>query len=310
MTPSATDIEAIRQVLYRYCRGLDRMDRELVARCFAPQATVDYRSIFEGPASAFIDEVWDRHAVHLRHSHQIANVLVEDDGRGAVSEAYVTVTLWTTSDGGLVERVVRGRYLDRWSCEAGWQIEHRTFVADHRSEQPLPAEAIGPLLAHSTRDRSDPSYGFLDRAPARPDRIEDPDPVRAIHDLKARYLNALDLNRWDEVAALLTEDVEVRYASGGHHHVGRQAVIEFLRRTTVAAATTGSSHVAANPIIELHGPGRATGTWRLTDLVHDRQRSSLLVGAATYTDEYRRTDVGWQIASTGYERLLEVRLPS
>lgn len=310
--PSASDIEGIRQVLYRYCRGLDRMDRALVEGCFAPRATVDYRSIFAGSAIDFVEEVWARHAAHLRHSHQITNVLVEEVAGELVSEAYVTVTLWSQDDQGLVERVVRGRYLDRWTGHGGWQIRERTFVADHRTEHRLSDDALGAMLGHATRDDHDPSFQLFGPSRAIWGTVgDDPeDAVADIQQLKARYLQALDQNRWDEMEALLTEDVTVSYASGAHHHVGRTAVLTFLRQTTLARPTVGSSHVAANPIIELQTPDRATGTWRLTDLVHDRDRGSLLIGAGIYRDEYQRTEDGWRIAATGYERLLEVRLPA
>lgn len=316
---AAADVEAVRQVLYRYCRGLDRMDRALVAGCFADGATVDYLTIFAGTAEAFIDEVWERHRAHLRHSHQIANVLVTPRGDELASEAYVTVTLWIAGEAGLVERVVRGRYLDAWvRTGSGWQIARRTFVADHRSDHPLPSDAVGPLLASSTRDHLDPSHavlGDLD-APAgevRPDagptgvaRLVEVERIKA---LKSRYLHALDRNRWDELSDCLTDDVRVAYASGAMSRSGREDVLEFLRGTTLASSTTWSSHVATNPQIELLSAERARGTWRLTDLVHDQVRGSLLLGAAIYTDEYVRTATGWRISVTGYDRLLEVRLP-
>lgn len=316
MELTVDDVEAVRQVLYRYCRGLDRMDEDMVSGCFTPDAVVDYLTIFEGSATAFVEEVWSRHRAHQRHSHHIANVLVERDGEELVSEAYVSVTLWTeTEPGRVVERLVRGRYLDRWAHgERGWRIRERTFVADHRSEHPLGAEAQGALLSHATRDEHDPSWSVVGAAHAdgraAPSGVARLLVLREIEELKARYLHGIDRNAWSEVAACLTPDVEVSYASGAFHHVGVDRVIEFLRGTSVAATTCGSSHVATNPVIELLGPDRARGTWRLTDLVHDREKGSLLVGSAIYHDQYRRTEAGWRIAATGYERLLEVRIPA
>lgn len=314
MHPSAADIEAIRQVLYRYCRGLDRMDAAMVAGCFAQGAAVDYRSIFKGSAEDFVEEVWERHRAHRRHSHQIANVLVERDGDQLVSEAYVTVTLWSEpAEGDVVERVVRGRYLDRWVRDGlGWQITDRTFVADHRSEQPLGPDAWSPLLSHATRDEHDPSWSLLGGSRSDADMatgVERLLVVREIEELKARYLHALDRNAWDEMERCLTDDVEVSYASGMYRHVGLEAVMGFLRSTTLARETSSSSHVATNPQIELLGPDHARGTWRLTDFVHDRAKGSMLVGSGVYRDEYRRTGPGWRIAATGYDRLVEVRIP-
>ena len=158
----AADIEEIRQVLYRYCRGLDRMDRALVDGCFAPGATVDYLAIHRGTAVSFLDEVWVRHAVHWRHSHQMANVLVELDGDRAASETYVTVALWSAPGPRATELVVRGRYLDEWArMTDGWVIVRRTFVTDLRTRMHLGPDPLGTLGASSARDKSDPSYDFL-----------------------------------------------------------------------------------------------------------------------------------------------------
>ena len=115
--------QAIRDALSRYCRGLDRMDREMAEDVWHADGTADYLGIFEGTGHGFIEWVWEAHAAMDRHSHQITNVLVELDegGERATSEAYVTVTLWTLPDeNGVQNEIVgRGRYLDRWSKRAG-----------------------------------------------------------------------------------------------------------------------------------------------------------------------------------------------
>ncbi|HRD99664.1 MAG TPA: nuclear transport factor 2 family protein [Ilumatobacteraceae bacterium] len=293
------EITAVQQVLYRYCRGLDRMDRDLVASCFAPDAHVDYLSIFTGTAEAFIDEVWIRHSRYLRHSHQIGNVLVEATDDHLVSEAYVTTTLWTDT---LMERKVSGRYIDRWSPDPNrWVIAERIFVADQRIETPLPENPLVPLIQHARRDRDDPSYRLL--APtSRPavarvqHRLDD---RRAICELKARYLNALDRNDWEAMATCLDENVTTGLRDGSYSFAGRDAVVRFLRGTTLAHPLASSSHATTNPIIEFTG--------RLGDVVIQRQTASVLMGAGIYTDEYRRGPDGWVISHTGYERLFEHR---
>ena len=86
---SLLDRDAIRDVLSRYCRGLDRMDRPLADTVWHPGGTALYDGIFEGTGAGFLDWVWEAHANMDRHSHQITNVLVELDGDRATSEAYV-----------------------------------------------------------------------------------------------------------------------------------------------------------------------------------------------------------------------------
>ena len=156
-------VQAIRDVLSRYCRGLDRMDREMAEAVWHEGGTADYVGIYEGTGHGFIEWVWEAHAAMERHSHQITNVLVElgDDGVTATSESAVTVVLWTRPDreGHQRELVGRGRYLDRWEKRDGrWAISHRTHLLDLSSEFPLER---GDVSETSRRDPSDPSFDYV-----------------------------------------------------------------------------------------------------------------------------------------------------
>ena len=158
---SLLDRDAIRDVLSRYCRGLDRMDRPLADTVWHPEGTALYEGIFEGTGAGFLDWVWEAHANMDRHSHQITNVLVELDGDRATSEAYVTVVLWTRPDADRkqLELVGRGRYLDRWERRAGkWGIVHRLHLLDMSSVFPLEHADVS---CGSRRDPKDLSYEFF-----------------------------------------------------------------------------------------------------------------------------------------------------
>lgn len=158
------DKQAIRDVLSRYCRGLDRMDKEMAYAVWHPDGTAFYDGIFEGTGHGFIDWVWEAHAAMERHSHQITNVLIELDGDRASSESYVTVALWTLPDaeGQQFELVGRGRYLDRWQRRDGvWAIEHRIHLLDLSSSFPLHRADVSEC---STRDDRDLSFGFIPKA--------------------------------------------------------------------------------------------------------------------------------------------------
>jgi hypothetical protein len=149
--------QAITEVLYRYCRGIDRMDRELVVSCWHPDGTAEYEGIYSGTGEGFVDWVWPVHREgFVGHSHQVTNVLVQvgADGAQAVSEAYVTVALHAAGNGGVL--VGRGRYLDRWSRRDGvWAIDHRRHVSDVSSSATA-AGAAEPGI--DRRSSSDPSY--------------------------------------------------------------------------------------------------------------------------------------------------------
>jgi hypothetical protein len=167
---------AITEVIYRYCRAVDRMDRELAATVFHEDATADYGLTFQGSAQQLIDNLWSNHAKLLGHFHQVTNIVVEVEGAGAASESYAYGTLWnTTADGALVVLSAFGRYLDRWSRRQGvWAIDHRRFVYDlvysstpsvapaaqHDTLAKL-ASARDPRNGPGRRDRGDPSYEWM-----------------------------------------------------------------------------------------------------------------------------------------------------
>jgi hypothetical protein len=175
------DVEAklaITEVIYRYCRALDRMDRALADTVWHPAGTADYGPTFQGSATGLLDAMWANHAKLLGHSHQVTNILIEVDGDHAGSEAYVTGRLWdATESGALSHMVAVGRYLDSWSRRDGvWAIDHRRFVYDavfpfdpagaKESELTRLASRRDPTHTAARRDRSDPSYEVLGRAGA------------------------------------------------------------------------------------------------------------------------------------------------
>jgi hypothetical protein len=169
---------AITEAIYRYCRAVDRMDREMVSAVFHEGATADYGSTYSGTAEGLIDNLWANHGELAGHSHQVTNILIDVDGDQAGSEAYAYGTLWnTTGEGVLVVLTAYGRYIDRWSRRAGvWAIDHRRFVYDlvYSSTPGVAPEAAGDRLARvaqrrdpgrtaARRDRTDPSYEVMDR---------------------------------------------------------------------------------------------------------------------------------------------------
>src|SRR5579864_9251358 len=88
MALSAADEDAIKATVLRYCRGIDRMDRELVRSCYHPDAT-DSHGSFGGGVDDFLTWVWRLLERYTMTMHYIANQLVEPLGEGrARCESY------------------------------------------------------------------------------------------------------------------------------------------------------------------------------------------------------------------------------
>ena len=137
-----------------------------------------------------------------------------------------------------------------------------------------------------------------------PRTLEDLLDIHAIHELKHRYLRCLDQKAWDELASCFTEDATASYGGGAIELDGRDAILAFL---TGSMGSTGmlTSHRGSQPEIELTGPGEATGTWALEDVVIHQDFGVTIHGASFYADRYVKVDGTWLIADTGYKRTYE-----
>ena len=73
------DREAIRDCLFRYCRGIDRMDPELLATAYWPGA-MDYHTGFTGTVEQFIEWALPRLAAMEQAMHMIGNIFIRIEG--------------------------------------------------------------------------------------------------------------------------------------------------------------------------------------------------------------------------------------
>jgi hypothetical protein len=121
----------IRQVLYRYCRGVDRGEPETIASVYHPDA-YDRHGSWEGPGkdfAAYLVPAMD--AVPAVGQHHITNVLIELSGEAADVESYFIAFHPQAGPGGPQHALVCGRYLDRFERRNGtWLIVDRQVVVD------------------------------------------------------------------------------------------------------------------------------------------------------------------------------------
>lgn len=153
------DREAIRAVLFKYCRFCDRLDLPLGYSIFHDDSFADYGDYHRGPGREVIDKIYASHQKFINHSHQISNILISIDGDQAGSEAYVTVTLRMEREGKLMQIFLRARYCDVWKKREGrWAIVRRVVATDHDEIREV-TSVSAPY--QSMRDTSDPSYAVL-----------------------------------------------------------------------------------------------------------------------------------------------------
>src|SRR4051812_26127388 len=109
------DRQQIAQLLYRYCRAVDRIDEELGYNIWHDDAQADYGRIYQGSGRGLIDFICAAHRQALVHSHQITNITVKIGVDLARSESYVTSGMRLMHADQLQQITTRGRYLDSWS---------------------------------------------------------------------------------------------------------------------------------------------------------------------------------------------------
>jgi hypothetical protein len=128
--------------------------------------------------------------------------------------------------------------------------------------------------------------------------------VEAIKRLKYRYVRAVDLKLWDELADTLTPDAEAAYSGGKLCFHGRQQIMDFMR-DSLADADILTSHRVHHPEIDLTGPESAIATWALDDVVISQSGKVTIRGSAYYRDELVKVAGEWKIHRTGYRRIYE-----
>jgi SnoaL-like domain len=136
------DREAIRDCMYRYCRGIDRADEAALRSAYWPDAT-DQHGRYSGPVEGFFELVKQGHSAAPRNIHQVSNILIEFASEAvAVVESYFNALQRSRrKDGTFSQVLLAGRYCDRFEKRNGeWRVARRVVVYDWVEEQAPPAE--------------------------------------------------------------------------------------------------------------------------------------------------------------------------
>jgi SnoaL-like domain len=159
----------IQQLLFRYCRGVDRGDADMIRSVYHAGAR-DSHGAYDGSGEGFADWLVPRmDAVPIVGQHHITNMLIDVAGDEAGGESYFIAyqpdIMEDTGQPALA--IAGGRYLDRFSRRDGaWKIVDRQVIFDFS----FAPQAREVWRAHATfptggRREGDPSFGFFDTPP-------------------------------------------------------------------------------------------------------------------------------------------------
>lgn len=161
------DREAIRDCLYRYCRGIDRGDEAALRSSYWPDAT-DRHGAYSGPVEGFIQMALGVFKTNPRNIHQVSNILIEFRGAtdARVETYFNALQRGPAKDGVVRQFLLVGRYCDAFEKRGGeWRVAQRTVVYDWVEEQTPPegsdAERFGLRQPVGAAFPHDPVYTLL-----------------------------------------------------------------------------------------------------------------------------------------------------
>lgn len=162
--------EAVRQALLRYCRGVDRLDAELIRAAFWPDARVTLGAIYDGAPDGFVEVAMGFMGMFAATRHDVANMVLAMRPDGIGYEAHVRTwhRIEPASDGATEgatrELEVLGRYIGRATERDGeWRLAEHGELMDWGVERAVDAGWFdgNAELDKGRRDRADGSYRFV-----------------------------------------------------------------------------------------------------------------------------------------------------
>ncbi|RTL64568.1 MAG: nuclear transport factor 2 family protein [Pseudonocardiaceae bacterium] len=154
--------EEIRDVLLRYCRGVDRGDLDLLCSVYHPDATDDH-GMYRGNGHEFAEWILAQPGRdELVTQHHLTNVVIEIDADDARAETYF-VAVHRRPGPPVSVGQFGGRYVDRLSRRDGvWRIAERTVVHDWSLRETVGPEWGGlDAFARGGQAPDDPGHRLL-----------------------------------------------------------------------------------------------------------------------------------------------------
>lgn len=155
------DRQDILDCLTRFCRGMDRFDRDVFLSAFHPDAIIAAGSFVGGP-NALYDWARELHDQgQIATQHNLLNHTVEIDGNHAHTETYYVFVGRNRDE---TNWMAGGRYIDRLERRGDdWRIVLRTNVIEWSGmlpTMPLPFADVPDIFENGApaRNTTDPSY--------------------------------------------------------------------------------------------------------------------------------------------------------
>lgn len=155
--------EQIRDCIFRYSRGLDRIDEAALRSAFHPDAIIDFAPSFCGSPDEFIPLSIAHQRAQFQAHHLVGNIIIQIEGYRAFAESYGLARHKNKVHGRWVDQLIALRLLDVFEKRNGvWKIVRRKQVTDWARAAPITpgSDQIYEegLLEKGARNPSDASY--------------------------------------------------------------------------------------------------------------------------------------------------------
>jgi SnoaL-like domain len=155
----------VRRLIFTYARAVDRLDRDLLATIFLPDAQVELGTIYQGCFAGFLDVAMGFMGSMAATRHDVGNILVTVEADGRVSaESYVQAWHRIKAPSETRELIVYGRYLTRIECRDGhWGIAWHSEIIDWGRDVAADSAWFdgNAEMPKGRRDRDDLSYRVI-----------------------------------------------------------------------------------------------------------------------------------------------------
>ncbi|MEZ4331736.1 MAG: nuclear transport factor 2 family protein [Myxococcota bacterium] len=316
------DEQAIRDVLARYWRGIDRRDPALVLGTYHPGAFDDH-GYYKGPVEGFVETlvpgVWSHFA---NTQHFAGNLQIDFAGPDAArvesyAEAHhIQPDPASTGPGSTGRDLVYGlRYVDDFERRDGeWRIARRVCAWDWHRIDPVGGIPLPASYFRGCHSQDDPVY-----AHPRPDgRRVAPEALVAVQgclDALTRYTRGVD--RCDPALVRSAYHPDAWDDHGGYQG-DVEGFVDWLG-PTVFAPHTCTMHKLGNVLIRVEGRRAWAETYAIAHHVAarteerampDGEEASDLVMGVRYLDRFEDRGEGWKIAwrrmSFEWERMVAI----